>query len=332
MALNKTVEHLWTHAVADRTRDSYYVGYSHFEKFLLLNGVQWFRNLLPPISEDILIFFVAYCFDTLKLQHSTIKLYLCGIRYQYMKLNSTNPFETSDKNYLSRLSLILKSVKRLQGLHTRTRLPITFDILEQICKKLSQGVFNSFIDCMLETACIVAFFGFLRCGEFTVKQANTFDSSVHLCVSDVIFYENYALLKLKESKTDPFRKGIFIQLHKTDNLICPFLSLKKYLKYRSKLYTSTRPLDPLFITGNRQVLDRYYFLSKVKHVLQLIGYDPNLYNGHSFRSGAATSASKVRMEDHLIKTLGRWSSESYCRYIKTSTSTIKNAQKSLMLQ
>jgi len=172
--------------------------------------VQWFRNLLPPISENILIFFVAHCFDTLKLQHSTIKLYLCGIRYQYMKLNSTNPFETSDKNYLSRLSLILKSAKRLQGLHTRTRLPITFDILEQICKQLSQGVFNSFIDCMLETACIVqiqnvywikyrrywhnpsntqncSIFCFLRCGEFTVKQANTFDSSVHLCVSVVFF-------------------------------------------------------------------------------------------------------------------------------------------------
>ena len=50
----------------------------------------------------------------------------------------------------------------------------------------------------------VAFCGFLRCGEFTVKQVNTVDSSVHLCVSDVIFYENYALLKLKESKTDPY--------------------------------------------------------------------------------------------------------------------------------
>ena len=106
--------------------------------------------------------------------------------------------------------------------------------------------------------------------------------------------------------------------------------MKKYLKYRTKLYTSTRPFDPMFITGHCQVLDRYYFLSKVKHVLQLIGYDPILYNGHSFSSGAATSASKVRMEDHLIKALGRSSSESYCRYIKTFTSTIKNTQKSLM--
>ena len=108
--------------------------------------------------------------------------------------------------------------------------------------------------------------------------------------------------------------------------------MKKYLKDRTKLYTSTRPIDPLFITGNCQVFDRYYFLCKAKHVLQLIGYDPNFYNSHAFSSGAATSASKVRMEDHLMKTLGRWSSEIYCRYIKTSTLTIKNAQKSLMFQ
>ena len=53
---------------------------------------------------------------------------------------------------------------------------------------------------MLETACIVAFFGFLRCGEFTVKQANFLDNSVHLCVFDVILYENYALLKHKNQK------------------------------------------------------------------------------------------------------------------------------------
>ena len=49
---------------------------------------------------------------------------------------------------------------------------------------------------MLETACIVAFFGFVRCGEFSVKQANTFDSSVHVCVFDVML----ALLKLKNEK------------------------------------------------------------------------------------------------------------------------------------
>jgi hypothetical protein len=49
----------------------------------------------------------------------------------------------------------------------------------------------------------------------------------------------------------------------------------------------------------------------LKFILQLCSYDPTLYNGHSFRSGAATSAGKALVEDHMIKILGRWSSDSY---------------------
>jgi hypothetical protein len=50
---------------------------------------------------------------------------------------------------------------------------------------------------------------------------------------------------------------------------------------------------------------RQYFLDKLKFILQLCGYDPTLYNGHSFRSPAATSAGKALVEDHMIKILGR---------------------------
>jgi hypothetical protein len=34
-----------------------------------------------------------------------------------------------------------------------------------------------------ETVCTVAFFGFLRCGEFTIKSS--FEPSTNLCVSDL---------------------------------------------------------------------------------------------------------------------------------------------------
>ncbi|CAG2195331.1 unnamed protein product [Mytilus edulis] len=63
--------------------------------------------------------------------------------------------------------------------------------------------------------------------------------------------------------------------------------------------------------------------------LEACGYQAELYNGHSFRIGAATSAGKANVEDHLIKTLGRLSSDSYCRYIRTDKSSIKNAQQQI---
>jgi hypothetical protein len=63
----------------------------------------------------------------------------------------------------------------------------------------------------------------------------------------------------------------------------------------------------------------------------MCGYNSTLYNGHSFRIGASTSAWSVNIQDHLIKTLGRWPTDSYCRYIRTSKETIQKAQKALRL-
>ena len=46
------------------------------------------------------------------------------------------------------------------------------------------------------------------------------------------------------------------------------------------------------------------------------------YTSHTFRSGAATSAASCGLPDHLIKTLGRLSSDAYQIYINTPVSTI----------
>ena len=170
---------------------------------------------------------------------------------------------------------------------------------------------------------------FLRCGKFTVRNASDFDVTVNLCISDVLFYNDYAVLKLKESKTDPFRRGICIQLHKINHSICLFLVLQKYIASRIERIVYSSSCDPLFITEFCQPLDINYFIGKLKHVSQLVGYDSSLYNDHFVRSGGATSASQAQFEDNMIKTLGRWSSQSYCTYIKASKNTIKQAQQSL---
>ncbi len=76
-------------------------------------------------------------------------------------------------------------------------------------------------------------------------------------------------------------------------------------------------------------LTRQLFISHVKSVLDSLGYCSKNYNGHSMRIGAATTAHEVRLEDHLIKTLGRWSSDCYTRYIHTSPEVIRQAQREL---
>ncbi len=83
---------------------------------------------------------------------------------------------------------------------------------------------------------------------------------------------------------------------------------------------------PLFIDEQGKTFMRDKFISYVKQVLHRIGCDEDKYCGHSFRIGAATSAAAANIEDHMIQTLGRWSSSCYTRYIRVQPLHIKAAQ------
>jgi hypothetical protein len=103
VALNNAVEQLWTWSVSKRATNVYETGFSHYKRFLLLNNIN-FVNTMPPISEDILIYFVAHCSKILNLHYTTIKVYLCGIRYHYLKANCSDPLELYNDTPLPRLS------------------------------------------------------------------------------------------------------------------------------------------------------------------------------------------------------------------------------------
>ena len=55
----------------------------------------------------------------------------------------------------------------------------------------------------------------------------------------------------------------------------------------------------------------------MKGALDKAGVDNSCYLGHSFRSGAATTAAEQGIGEATIKTLGRWKSSAYQVYIKT---------------
>ena len=60
-----------------------------------------------------------------------------------------------------------------------------------------------------------------------------------------------------------------------------------------------------------------------------IGLASKDYAGHSFRIGAATTAAHQGIHDSLIKTLGRWESAAYTRYIRMAPSTPCKVAKSI---
>jgi hypothetical protein len=313
-------------AVQPATLASYKAGMNCYNQFVLLSGLTNNHTQFSDISEQTLVLFVVHCHRYLHLLHSTIKLYLAGIRFLYLGSGRPNPLVDKGGNSFPRLVTILRSIKKVQPRPTLIRLPITGLILTRICSCLRAGTFGPYTDLLMETTCTTAFFGFLRCGEFTVRQH--FDPDINLCFQDVKLSQDKCILTLKASKTDPFRKGIDITLFLRQHNICPVTNITEYYKVRQRC--GSKPLDPLFVTSEGLPLSRAYFILRLKQVLDKLGLKSTNYSGHSFRIGACTSGADARLEDHLLQTLGRWSSDCYKRYIRTSEHTIKQAQHSLL--
>jgi hypothetical protein len=323
------VNKLWRASLAPGTVRLYQSAFRSFKQFLEFHSLWTSATLSPPIvTEDTLIFFVAFCVKR-NLRYHTIKQYLAGIRHFYVAYSVFTPLCVPSS--LCRLQLILRGVRKSENCSSVTRLPVTYQILQQLTRKFLTGVPGSYDGVMLAAASSMAFFGFLRCGEFTVHPTRLLSSDdvTYLRIVDIRFAPDATsfVLHLPQSKTDIFRQGCAILIHATNKAVCPVQLMSTYLLVRRR--AGAVGADPLFLTSQGFVLSRSFFVSAFKDVLQRLGFDPNLYNGHSMRIGAATSAGAANVPDHLIKILGRWTSDCYTRYIHTQGKTIQEAQSSM---
>lgn len=86
---------------------------------------------------------------------------------------------------------------------------------------------------MFWVACNLTYFGFLHLAEFTVPNLGSFSPDIHLSVADIAIdlYDAPSCLRirLKASKTDPFRKGCLIHVSKGNPTLCAIHSLMAYL-------------------------------------------------------------------------------------------------------
>ena len=104
--------------------------------------------------------------------------------------------------------------------------------------------------------------------------------------------------------------------------VCPIRALGNFLALRGSSE------GPLFTFSDGRPLTRQQLSSTVQSILHSAGYTGS-YSGHSFRIGAATTAAARGVPDHLIKTLGRWSSDAYQIYIRTPVSSIVHVSRQL---
>ena len=117
---------------------------------------------------------------------------------------------------MPQLDLIMRGIKRSEAkkkTSKRERLPISPLILNRLLEVWSPSGCSHDTK-MIWAACTLALFAFLRAGEMTVPNNQAFNESTHLSISDVAVDDvtNPAVMqiKIKQSKTDPFRKGVYL--------------------------------------------------------------------------------------------------------------------------
>ncbi|XP_070556635.1 uncharacterized protein [Ptychodera flava] len=256
----------------------------------------------------------SYLSPILQTRASHIRLSRCTLRGQCTCKHVELGYE-DDVTTHALLQCTLEGIRRSIGDVRRPRLPITINVLRHLKESLRswEGLCDH-DKVMLWASFTLAFFGFLRVSEFTAAGPLQFDPATTLLVQDIVL-SSVLEMRLKSSKTDPYRRGYVLRIAPTGTSVCAVNAFAKYR--RSHCLTNTEV--PFFQFADGTWLTRQRLTHYLRKLLVHAGIkSAELYTTHSFRSGAATTAAEAGLPDWLIKTLGRWRSGSYQVYIKTA--------------
>ena len=303
--LNTNVATILHAALAPSTLHTYNSAFRSYSTFCVQVNLPYF-----PLSEQVLIYFVSSLYN--RLAYKSIKIYLSAI--QYFSIMSGSDIQIAS---MPRLFYALRGIRRIQGnSFTRPlRSPITLAHLRRLFT-YAHHHFNVRDCLMLKAAFTMAYFGLLRSAEYTSSTTSTYHPNTTLMLNNITFSQDmsFVSVNLRSSKTDPFRVGCIVRICRTHNVFCPVAALHHYIGIHSN------PNGPLFIFTNGNLLTRRS-VSVILHQC----FPGVTMDTHSFRIGGASAAASAGVSDSVIQILGRWSSDTYRRYLRLSDQLISNA-------
>lgn len=309
-ALNNETQRLIATSVADSTWKAYRTGLRAFDNFR--NTYSLSHNW--PVPLDHLVAFISFL-SIKGLSINSVRLYITSISV----LHKLRGLDDISSHFI--VAKLLDGFRRARSGHVRTRKPITFPLLVQIINRLPIICHSVYEAALFRAAFSLAFFGFLRIGEFTL----TTKSAQHkvLQLADVNINAKLppvADVHVRFSKTDQLGRGT--TLHIIGNQagqLCPVLALKDYILLRGE-----HP-GPLFCHFDKSPLTRYQVQSVMQSALTSLGFTGAHFNTHSFRIGSATSAAANSIPEDQLKVMGRWDSSAYKTYIRIPSRLISSS-------
>ena len=190
------------------------------------------------------------------------------------------------------------------------RRPLVFDKLKAVLHTLRRVCVSRYERILFKAAFALTFYG-AYCLSEVVAPARNSPGSACLRVRDITMGRDYMEVFLRRSKTDQEGKGVTSIIRSIpDRRHCGVRLLRRYL--------AVRPVapGPLFIHHDGSCLSKYQFRVVFRAVLHQAGLPAGHFGSHSFRIGAATTASLLGFSEEGIKKVGRWRSKAYRSYLR----------------
>ena len=261
-----------------------------------------------PADLDIICMYVQFLSQTLTIQ--SIRNYLNGVKLLHLYVGAPFPHIGSFE-----LTLLLKGLARLNPHTPKQALPITPPIL---LKLLAHLQLSCPLHASLWSAILLGFFLFARKSNLVPPSPSKFHPLKHLTRGSVAICPAGLLVTLRWSKTIQCGDRVLrIPVVAIPNSpLCPL-----HAWYNMTSLVPAEDSSPAFIYPSPTgllTLTYYTFTSNLRKLLQLAGFNPSAYSGHSLRRGGATWAFKSKVPGELIQLHGDWSSDAYLRYLDFS--------------
>ena len=276
---------------ANNTVRAYESDFRDFSLFCVKNGL---KHL--PTEPKILSLYLTHLSKTSKF--STLKRRIASIKVIHkMKghyLDSNHPIIMEN----------LLGIKRVNGAYQKPKKPLLISNLKEIIKVLDQKEKNETKRIRNKSLILLGFSGGFRRSEL-----------VNLDYDDLEFVDEGLKIFIKRSKTDQAGIGSIKAIpYFSNEEYCPVIKIKDWIKYHKitegKIYN---------------ISDKSVSLT-IKKYASLAGLDPNLYGGHSLRSGFATSAAEAGAEERNIMAMtGHKTTQMVRRYIQEANLFNNNA-------
>lgn len=259
-----------------------------------------------PVSVANLALFLSFLVDK-AYSPSTISTYVSAIGYVHKLRGAQDPTST----FL--ISKLLKACHKMKK-PADSRLPIDKPILSKLMQAVNTTCNDLYRRLMFRAMFSLAFHAFLRIGEITVRPGQHLNP--HLILRDQLVVKDAFMeckfTSYKHSQGQPFLLRITPDPASNN---CPIQVMSQYLNIRGDLP------GPLFQYPTGGAILRTDFSHRLKTALSFCGLSTAVFKGHSFRIGAATAAAQGGCSDSQIRQLGRWKSDAFKQYIRTSDRT-----------